>query len=146
MDKATIIDQIGNYLGAASAVECSLVLTFLQHMIPAGGQEPGHGFVLSNPTAAEIVYIINRNADNERFLRKLLTQAVVYERLLHKEGDSSKPSGKVFTFTQPDAIEIAHIMSRCQNSPVFLHELLVHAINVEDLYITHPRGQQPASK
>ena len=94
MDKATIIDQIGNYLGAASAVECSLVLTFLQHMIPAGGQEPGHGFVLSNPTAAEIVYIINRNADNERFLRELLTQAVVYLSVAPKSNSIDRAYAK----------------------------------------------------
>ena len=53
---------------------------------------------------------------------------------------------RTFTFTDPDAIEIAYIMSRRQDSPVFLHKLLVHAINVEDIYITHPRGQQPATK
>lgn len=96
--------------------------------------------------AIEIMYIINRNTGNGRFLRELLTQALVYERLLCKEGDGSETAGKVFTFTQPDAIEIAHIMSRCQNSPVFLHKLLVHAINVEDLYVAHPHGQQPAKK
>lgn len=53
---------------------------------------------------------------------------------------------RTFTFTDPDAIEIAHIMQRNQESAVFLHKLLVHAINVEDIYITHPRGQQPAKK
>lgn len=96
--------------------------------------------------AVEIMHIINRNTGNGRFLRELLTQALVYERLLYKEGDGSKTAGKVFTFTRPDSIEIAYIMSRCQDSPVFLHKLLVHAINVEDIYITHPRGQQPATK
>lgn len=53
---------------------------------------------------------------------------------------------RTFTFTQADAVEIAHIMQRNQNNAAFLHKLLVHAINVEDLYVAHPRGQQPATK
>ena len=53
---------------------------------------------------------------------------------------------RTFTFTGPDAIEIAYIIRRNQESAVFLHKLLIHAINVEDIYITHPRGQQPATK
>ena len=72
--------------------------------------------------------------------------SIVLAFVQHYIRESAQPAGRRFTFTDPDAIEIAHIMSRCQNSPAFLHKLLVHAINVEDLYITHPRGQQPASK
>ena len=53
---------------------------------------------------------------------------------------------RTFAFTDPDALEIAHIMQRNQDNAAFLHKLLVRAINVEDIYITHPRGQQPATK
>lgn len=39
-------------------------------------------FKFSDKEAIEIAYIIARNQDNHRFLRKLLLQAIVYERLL----------------------------------------------------------------
>lgn len=41
---------------------------------------------------------------------------------------------KEFTFTPPDAIEIAHTMQRNQESTVFLHKLLVRAVNLEEIY------------
>lgn len=45
---------------------------------------------------------------------------------------------KAFTFTSPDAVEIAYIMQRNQESTVFLHKLLVWAENLEDLYCPKP--------
>ena len=41
---------------------------------------------------------------------------------------------KSFTFTQADAVEIAHIMQRNQNNAAFLHKLLVRAEILEELY------------
>lgn len=45
---------------------------------------------------------------------------------------------KSFTFTQADAVEIAHIMQRNQDNAVFLHKLLVWAENLEDLHCPKP--------
>lgn len=49
-----------------------------------------------------------------------------------------KKMEKAFTFTSPDAVEIAYIMQRNQESTVFLHKLLVWAENLEDLYCPKP--------
>lgn len=40
--------------------------------------------LVTSPEAVEIVHIIARNQNNPQFLRELLTQALAYERLLHK--------------------------------------------------------------
>lgn len=45
---------------------------------------------------------------------------------------------KVFTFSKADAVEIARIVLDNQDNPVFLHKLLVWAINLEDLYCPKP--------
>lgn len=34
---------------------------------------------------------------------------------------------KSFTFSTPDAIEIAYIVQRSQDNPQILHEILIHA-------------------
>lgn len=34
---------------------------------------------------------------------------------------------KSFTFTTPDAIEIAYIVQRSQDNPQFMHDMLLHA-------------------
>lgn len=40
---------------------------------------------------------------------------------------------KSFTFSTPDAIEIAYIVQRCQNNPQFMHDMLLHARTLERL-------------
>lgn len=40
---------------------------------------------------------------------------------------------KTFTFSTPDAINIAYIVQRNQDNPQFLHKLLVRALNLEGL-------------
>lgn len=49
---------------------------------------------------------------------------------------------KTFTFTQADAVEIAHIMQRNQESAVFLHKLLVRAEILEELYCAKPAPEE----
>lgn len=44
-------------------------------------------------------------------------------------------SEKTFSFSKPDAIEIAYIMQRNNGDAAFLHKLLVRAIILEDIYI-----------
>lgn len=38
--------------------------------------------VITDPTGKEITYIIARNQGNPRYLQEILTQALVYEKLL----------------------------------------------------------------
>lgn len=40
---------------------------------------------------------------------------------------------KSFTFSTPDAIEIAYIVQRGQNNPQFMHDMLLHARTLERL-------------
>lgn len=47
-----------------------------------------NAFAFASQDAAEIARIVARNEDNARFLRELLLQALVYERLL----SSPKPT------------------------------------------------------
>lgn len=60
----------------------------------------------------------------------------------HYIRESVEPAGKQFTFTSPDAIEIAYIMQRNQDSAVFLHKLLVRAKNLEDIYCHNPAPEE----
>lgn len=55
------------------------------------------------------------------------------EHMTDKARDD-KVGGKTFTFTTPDAIEIAYIVQQNQNNPQLMHKLLVRAIDIEDLY------------
>lgn len=41
---------------------------------------------------------------------------------------------KTFTFSTPDAIEIAYIVQRSQDNPQILHEILIHARAFERVY------------
>lgn len=41
---------------------------------------------------------------------------------------------KTFAFSTPDAIEIAYIVRRSQDSPQILHEILIHAQAFEKVY------------
>ncbi len=41
---------------------------------------------------------------------------------------------KAFTFSEPDAIEIAYIVKRAQGNPRLLHEILIHARAFEKVY------------
>lgn len=84
MDKNKIIAQLFALLKDASAEQCDLVLTFVEHMT-------------------------NRARDD-------------------------KASGKTFTLTTPDAIEIAYIIQRSQGNPRLLHEILIHAQAFENVY------------
>lgn len=45
---------------------------------------------------------------------------------------------KSFTFSAPDAIEIAYIVQQNQNNPQLMHKLLVRAEILEELFGTVP--------
>lgn len=45
---------------------------------------------------------------------------------------------KSFTFSTPDAIEIAYIVQQNQNNPQLMHKLLIRAEILEELLETGP--------
>lgn len=45
-----------------------------------------------------------------------------------------QPAGKTFTFTTPDAIEIAYIIQRSQGNPQLMHKLLLYCKAFEKAY------------
>lgn len=45
---------------------------------------------------------------------------------------------KSFTFSTPDAIEIAYIVQRSQTNPQLMHKLLVRTEILEELFGTNP--------
>lgn len=92
MDKSKIIAQLFALLKDASAVQCDLVLTSVEHM-----------------------------TDKAR---------------------DDKVGGKTFTFTTPDAIEIAYIVQQNQNNPQLMHKLLVRAEILEELFGTVPNHKE----
>lgn len=84
MDKGKAIARAKALLQDASATQCDLALTFIEHMTGSA------------------------------------------------EKDMSG-NGKEFTFTSPDAINIAYIVRRNQNDSQFIHKLLVRAMNLEEI-------------
>lgn len=53
-----------------------------------------------------------------------------------------QPTGKIFTLTTPDAIEIAYIVQQNQNNPQLMHKLLVRAEILEELFGTVPNHKE----
>lgn len=49
---------------------------------------------------------------------------------------------KEFTFSAPDAINIAYIIQRNKDNPQFLHKLLVRALNLESVQHAGPAKKE----
>ena len=92
MDKSKIIAQLFALLKDASAVQCDLVLTFVEHMTDKARDDKvgGKTFTFTTPDAIEIAYIVQRNKENDTFLNKLLIQAASLERLYSSPSSSEK--------------------------------------------------------
>lgn len=92
MDKNKIIAQLFALLKDASAVQCDLVLAFVEHMTGKARDDKASGktFTLTTPDAIEIAYIVQRSQDNPQLMHKLLVRAEILEGLFgsgqnHKE-------------------------------------------------------------
>lgn len=49
---------------------------------------------------------------------------------------------KNFTFSTPDAINIAYVVKRNQSDPLFLHKLLIRALNLENVRRSQQNGRE----
>lgn len=49
---------------------------------------------------------------------------------------------KSFTFSTPDAINIAYIIRRHQNDPQFLHKVLIRALSLEGSHLAKPTKKE----
>lgn len=92
MDKNKIIAQLFALLKDASAVQCDLVLTSVEHMTGKARDDKASGkiFTLTTPDAIEIAYIVQQNQNNPQLMHKLLVRAEILEELFgtspnHKE-------------------------------------------------------------
>lgn len=83
MDKNKIIAQLFALLKDASAEQCDLVLTFVEHMTNRARDDKASGktFTLTTPDAIEIAYIVQQNQNNPQLLHKLLVRAEILEGL-----------------------------------------------------------------
>lgn len=83
MDKSKIIAQLLALLQDASAEQCDLVLTFVEHMTNRARNDKASGktFTLTTPDAIEIAYIVQQNQNNPQLMHKLLVRAEILEGL-----------------------------------------------------------------
>lgn len=82
MDKNKIIAQLFALLKDASAEQCDLVLTFVEHMTNRARDDKASGktFTLTTPDAIEIAYIIQRSQGNPQLMHKLLLYCKAFEK------------------------------------------------------------------
>lgn len=82
MDKNKIIAQLFALLKNASAVQCDLVLTYVEHMTGKARDDKASGktFTLTTPDAIEIAYIVQRPQDNPQLMHKLLLYCKAFEK------------------------------------------------------------------
>lgn len=92
MDKDKLIAQLFALLRDASAVQCDLVLTSVEHTTGKARDDKASGktFTLTAPDAIEIAYIVQQNQNNPQLMHKLLVRAEILEELFgtvpnHKE-------------------------------------------------------------
>lgn len=83
MNKNKIIAQLFALLKDASAEQCDLVLTFVEHMTNRARDDKASGktFTLTTPDAIEIAYIVQQNQNNPQLMHKLLVRAEILEGL-----------------------------------------------------------------
>ncbi|HIZ41638.1 MAG TPA: hypothetical protein H9811_03630 [Candidatus Gemmiger excrementigallinarum] len=82
MDKDKLIAQLFALLKDASAVQCDLVLTSVEHTTGKARDDKASGktFTLTAPDAIEIAYIVQRSQDNPQLMHKLLLYCKAFEK------------------------------------------------------------------
>ncbi len=83
MEKNKIIAQLLALLQDASAEQCDIVLTFVEHMTNKARDDKASGktFTFTTSDAIEIAYIVQRSQDNPQLMHKLLVRAKILEGL-----------------------------------------------------------------
>lgn len=82
MDKSKIIAQLFALLKDASAVQCDLALTSVEHMTGKARDDKASGktFTLTTPDAIEIAYIVQRGQTNPQLMHKILLYCKAFEK------------------------------------------------------------------
>lgn len=82
MDKNKIIAQLFALLKDASAVQCDLALTSVEHMTGKARDDKviGKAFIFDVPDAIEIACIVRRSQDNPQLMHKLLLYCRAFEK------------------------------------------------------------------
>lgn len=93
MDKNKIIAQLLALLKDADAVQCDLVLTFVERMTDKARDDKAKGksFTLTEPDAISAVYIIQNAQGNPQLLHDILIHARAFEKVYRdKAGQADK--------------------------------------------------------
>lgn len=87
MDKNKIIAQLFALLKDASAVQCDLALTSVEHMTGKARDDKviGKAFIFDVPDAIEIACIVQRSQDNPQILHEILIHARAFEKVCRDE-------------------------------------------------------------
>lgn len=91
MDKNKIIAQLFALLKDASAVQCDLVLTSVEHMTGKARDDKAadKAFIFDVPDAMETAYIVQRSQGNPRLLHEILIHAQAFENVYRNKAEQA---------------------------------------------------------
>ena len=91
MDKNKIIAQLFALLKDASAEQCDIVLTFVEHMTNKARDDKtiGKAFIFDVPDAMETAYIVQRSQGNPRLLYEILIHAQAFENVYRNKAEQA---------------------------------------------------------
>lgn len=91
MDKSKIIAQLLALLKDADAVQCDLVLTFVERMTDKARDDKAADkvFIFDAPDAIETAYIVRRSQNNPRLLYEILIHARAFEKVYRDKAEQA---------------------------------------------------------
>lgn len=91
MNKSKVIAQLLALLQDASAEQCDIVLTFVEHMTNKARDDKtiGKAFIFDVPDAMETAYIVQRSQGNPRLLHEILIHARAFEKVSRDKAEQA---------------------------------------------------------
>ena len=91
MNKSKIIAQLLVLLQDASAEQCDIVLTFVEHMTGKARDDKAadKAFIFDVPDAMETAYIVQRSQGNPRLLHEILIHAQAFENVYRNKAEQA---------------------------------------------------------
>ena len=91
MNKSKIIAQLLVLLQNASAEQCDIVLTFVEHMTNKARDDKAtdKAFIFDVPDAMETAYIVQRSQGNPRLLHEILIHAQAFENVYRNKAEQA---------------------------------------------------------
>lgn len=131
MDKNKIIAQLLALLQDTSAVQCDLVLTFVEHMTNRARDDKASGktFTFTDPEIIKIAEALSDARLAGRVYGGDYLAADVKAMLENETGTML-----LFGFTKSEAIDAAYVTRRAQSSPEMMHKIMIYALAFEKAY------------